>query len=114
VVTGNRRVAFLEELASGKFHVVAEGGVVGGVTFKAIAADRVKLLVGSRTSELRLDTSTAWPNGAVQAEPASLTLGASADASRKAYVEPEAPEPSAASIDVGRLVELGQPVPNPR
>jgi hypothetical protein len=113
-LTGDLRIAFLRENASGDSRMVVEGGRVDDMAVAVVRSDRVELRVGARTEELELRSLGNSPKTEARQEPSSSPGMLPIDDLPTNYSDlASVPMIPSTEINVGALIEDGKSVPNP-
>lgn len=90
-IVGQKRIAFLVEIASGKAHTVAEGKMLGEIIVDSIQPDRIRLTQGGDEEFLVLKVE---PSRAAASNPATPARGARPQAAAVPGQPQAAPPPS--------------------
>src|SRR5450755_2369302 len=75
-LAGDRSIAFLKEVAGGKFRTVRQGEQINGMLVAEVKPDRVRLTLGGDSEELVLKVVTGPRTTAAPAPPAAASPGA--------------------------------------
>jgi hypothetical protein len=78
-VTGDKKIAFLKEIAGGKSRVVRQGDQINGMFVASVEADRVKFTLNDESDELLLKVAPG-PKRTVAAAPPQMPAAAPAAA----------------------------------
>jgi hypothetical protein len=105
-VAGDRHIAFLKEIASGKSRVVRQGEQINGVLVATVAADRVKFTQGDDSEELVLKVGVG-PSAAKPLAPPAQGTPLRGGATLPGAVAPAARDPDdAPNMPPRRAVQL--------
>jgi hypothetical protein len=89
-VTGDKKIAFLKEIAGGKSRVVRQGDQINGMFVASVEADRVKFTLNDESDELLLKVAPG-PKRTVAAAPPQMPAAAPAPAAAAGGANPGAP-----------------------
>jgi hypothetical protein len=89
-LSGDRSIAFLKEVAGGKFRSVRKGEQINGMLVAEVKPDRVRLTLGGDSEELVLKVAPGPKATATPTPPAATGPGAANQGSGQTAIRPEA------------------------